>query len=116
VRVDTDCITAAQASVSPAAALREALDAVHQPPWICSTSNARSNAKGHSFDYRCRTPANALAEGKARFDVITESRYRSTIEGRSHVVDMDTGKPLDARIVSARSLTTGYWQAESCQP
>ncbi|MDZ7651605.1 MAG: DUF3617 family protein [Burkholderiaceae bacterium] len=115
-RVDTECISAAEASVSPEAALRAALDALQQPPWICSTSNARSSTNGHSFDYRCRTPANAIAEGKARFEVITERRYRSVIEGRSHVVNMETGKPLDARIVSARALTTGYWQAESCQP
>jgi hypothetical protein len=112
---DTECITTAEARVSPEAALREALLALHEPPWVCTVSNARSSASGHSFDYRCRTPANAIAEGKARFDVITETRYRTEFDGRSHVVNMETGRPVDPRVVAARSLEVGQWEAETCK-
>jgi len=101
--------------MSPQAALRTALDAIQQPPWTCSITNARSSSTGHSFDYRCRTRANALAEGKARFEVIGGRSYRAEIEGRSHVVDMQTGRPQHPRIVPARALTLGPWQAENCQ-
>jgi hypothetical protein len=113
---DTECITPAEARMSPQAALQEALHSLMQPPWSCSITQARSGATGHSFDYRCRTPANATAEGKARFERVTESRYRSEIDGRSHLVDMDSGKPLSPRVMPVRSMTIGVWQAESCQP
>jgi hypothetical protein len=115
-RLEMECITAEEAGMSPQAALRNALQAVQQPPWTCGITNARSSATDHSFDYRCSTPANALAEGKARFETSTDRRYRSTIVGRSHLVDMQTGRPLDSRIVAARALTVGVWQAEGCQP
>jgi hypothetical protein len=115
-QVDTECITAADASISPQEALREALASLQQPPWTCTVSNARSGANGHSFDYRCRTPANAIAEGKARFEVLTEARYRVEFDGRSHMVDMETGRPLEPRIVVARSVTLGQWQSERCEP
>jgi len=114
-QLEMECITPAEASMSPQAALRTALDAIQQPPWTCSITNARSSSTGHSFDYRCRTRANALAEGKARFEVIGGRSYRAEIEGRSHVVDMQTGRPQDSRILPARALTMGLWQAENCQ-
>jgi hypothetical protein len=116
VQLEMECITAEEARMSPQAALRTALQAVQQPPWTCSITNARTSATGHSFDYRCSTPANALAEGKARFETSTDRRYRSEIVGRSHLVDMQTGRPLDSRIVAARALTEGLWQTESCRP
>jgi len=56
-----ECITPAEASMSPQAALRTALDAIQQPPWTCSITNARSSYTEDSFDYRCRTRANAMA-------------------------------------------------------
>jgi hypothetical protein len=102
--------------MSPQAALQVALEALQQPPWACNITNARSRVLGHSFDCRCRTPANALADGKARFEASTDRRYRTEIVGRSHLVDMHNGGPLDARIVAARALTVGPWQAESCRP
>ena len=102
--------------MSPQAALRTALEALQQPPWTCGITNAHGSAAGHSFDYRRTTPANALAEGKARFETSTDRRYRSEIVGRSHLVDMQTGRPLDSCIVAARALTVGLWQAESCRP
>lgn len=115
-QVDTECITAADANISPQEALREALASLQQPPWTCTVSNARSSANGHSFDYRCRTPANAIAEGKARFEVVTDARYRVEFDGRSHMVDMETGRPLEPRIVVARSVTLGQWQSARCEP
>ena len=113
---ETECITPAEARLSPAEALQMALASLQQPPWACTTSNARTDTKGHGFDYRCRTPANAQAEGKARFELVTDRRYRSEIDGRSQVVDNTTGKAVDTRMVSARALTTGNWQAERCTP
>jgi hypothetical protein len=115
-QLEMECITPEEARMSPQAGLQAALEALQQQPWTCSITNARSSGSGHSFDYRCRTPANALAEGKARFETITDRRYSTEIVGRSHLVDMQTGRPLDSRIVAARSLTVGIWQAESCQP
>lgn len=41
--------------------------------------------------------------------------YRAEIKRRSHVVDMQTGRSQDSRIVPARALTLGLWQAENCQ-
>jgi hypothetical protein len=42
----------------------------------------------------------------------TDRRYRTEKEGRSHLVDIRTGKPLDPRIVPAGALTSGQRQAE----
>ena len=111
-----ECITSEEASMSASAALQAALATVFEPPWTCSVTNARSSSNGHSFDYRCRTPANARAEGKARFETITDRRYRSEIEGRSHLVDMDTGRPMNPRTIPVRALSTGHWQRENCSP
>lgn len=113
---EMECITPAEANLSSQAALQTALASLQVPPWACNTTNARSSASGHSFDYVCRTSANARAQGQARFVWITERRYRVEIEGSSHLVDMDTGRPLTQRMVTARALTTGHWHAESCQP
>jgi hypothetical protein len=113
VRDETECITAAEAAIDPEAALQMALQAVHQPPWTCSFSQRTASPAGTSFAYTCRTPAGARAEGKARFEA-SQSRYMNEIVGRSHVVDMQTGKPLDPRIVPLRALTEGRWLAEQC--
>lgn len=115
VRDDTECITAAEAAMDPEAALQTALQAVHQPPWICSFSQRVASPSGTSFNYNCRTPAGARADGKARFEA-SETRYVNEITGRSHVVDMQTGKPLDARILPVRALNEGRWLAERCTP
>lgn len=115
VRDDTECITPADAAIDPDAALQMALQAVHQPPWNCSIGQRIASPAGTSFSYQCRTPAGARADGKARFEA-SATRYVNEITGRSHVVDMQTGKPLDARIVAVRALTEGRWQAERCTP
>lgn len=115
--METECITAEDAAMNPQDSLRQALQSMHQAAsWACSFSNELTSATGYSFDYRCRTPANARAGGKARFEIDASKRsYRADINGDGHVVNDDTGAPLHPRMVKARSLTTGQWHAEQCE-
>jgi hypothetical protein len=110
---DTECITPEDARMSPQDQLRTALQAIHEPPWACSFSGERRGPGGFSFDYRCRTPADAQARGTARFEGGGRF-YRMAIDGTGQWTDQQTGKPLDSRVMNVRSLTVGRWLAPRC--
>jgi hypothetical protein len=114
VHTETECIAPQEARVEAQAALEQALQAVYQPPWTCGSSGATAAAQTLSFSYRCQTAAGARAEGQARFEA-SSTRYRHEITGRSHAVDMQTGKPHDSRLLPVRSITTGRWLAQQCE-
>lgn len=113
---ETECIPPAEARIDARDALEQAMQALYQPPWTCSFSGANASAAAQtlSFSYRCQTSAGARAEGQARFEA-SQTRYRHELAGRSHAMDMETGKPLDARLLPVRSVTTGRWVSAQCE-
>lgn len=108
--VETECVTAAEAVMSPKDMLEQAKQGVremHEAPWVCSSfSQERADATGYSFDFKCSSPVYTRAEGTIRFEA-GERRYRSEINSRSHLVNMGT--------VVDRSLTVGQWRADRCE-
>lgn len=108
------CVTAAAPHIDTRAVLREALREMHTPPWSCTYSGEQTIVRGYLFDYVCTTPAGGRAEGKARAMMNATAGYTLSIEGRAHLVDPASGRPLESRMVDARMNADAGWSGPAC--